>query len=106
MESSDPSVFQLFDPLGRFEDSITKGNVEVGHPSVILDVPIRGLLEYVFIVFDTVVESADLLFEVVDFAGLLGVASGDGCEEPLSDGSKDVHIEIGVGRQGGCNGTG
>ena len=103
MESGNPSVFQLLDPFGWFEDSIAKGNVEVGHPPVVLDVSIGSLLKYVFIVFDAVVEPVDLLFEVANFAGLLGIASGDGVEGPFSDGSKDVCIEIGVGCQGGCN---
>ena len=105
MISGDSSVFQLFDPLGWVEDSITKGNVEVGHLPIIFDEPVGGSFEYVFIVFDTVMEPVDLLLEVADFTGLLGVTSGDGREEPFSDGSKDVRIEIGVGRQGGCNST-
>ena len=105
MVSSNSSIFQLFDPFGQAEDSIAKGNVEVGYVPVILNVSIRGSFEYVLVVLDTVVEPADLFFEVADFAGLLGVASGNGCKEPFSDGSEDVCIEIGVGHQGGCNCT-
>jgi hypothetical protein len=105
MKSGDPSIFQLLDPLGRFEDSIAEGNIEVGHPPVILNIAVGGLLKYVFVMFDAVMESADLLLEVADFTGLLGVMLGDGCEEPISDGSEDVCVKIGVGRQGGCNGT-
>ena len=105
MESGDSSVFQFLDPLGQSKDSITEGDIEVGHPPIILNVPVGGSLEYVFVVFDVVMESADLFFEVANFAGLLGVASGDGCEEPFSNGSENVSVEIGVGRQGGCNGT-
>ena len=106
MEPGNPSVFQLLDPSGQFEDPISKGDVEVGHPPVVLDVPVGGSLEYVFIVFDVVMEPADLLFETANFAGFLGIVSGDGCEEPLSDGSENVGVEIGVGRQGGCNSIG
>ena len=106
MESGDPSIFQLLDPFGQFKDPISKGDVKVGHPTIVLDVPIGGSLEYVFIVFDTVVEPMDLLFEAANFTGFLGITSGDGCEEPLSDGSENVGVEVGVGRQGGCNGTG
>ena len=103
---SDSSIFQLFDPFGWAEDSITEGNVKVGHPPIVLDVSVGGLFEDIFIVFDVVVEPANLLFEVANFTGLLGVALGDGCKEPLSDGSENVDVEVGVGRQGGCNGTG
>ena len=106
MESGDPSIFQLLDPPGRFEDSITKGSIKVGHLPVILDVSIGGLLKYIFIVFDVVVEPADLLFKAANFTGLLGVTLGDGCKEPFSDGSENVSIEVGVGHQGGCNSTG
>ena len=97
MESGDPSVFQLLNPLGRSEDSIAKGNVEVGHPPIILNVPIGGSFEYVFVMLDTVVEPADLLFEVANFAAFLGVALSDGGEEPLSNGSENVCIEVRVG---------
>ena len=106
VESSNPSVFQLLDPLCWFEDSVAEGNEEVGHLPVILDVPIGGPLKYVFIMFDMVVKSADLLIKAVDFAGFLGVMSGDGCKEPLCNGLEYVGIEVRVGRQGGRNSTG
>jgi hypothetical protein len=103
MVSGNSSIFQLFDPLGWTEDSITEGDVEVGYLSVVLDVPVGGLFEYILVVFDAVMKPVDLLFEAADFAGFLGIASGDGGEEPFSNGSEDVCIEIGVGHQGGCN---
>ena len=106
MESGDPSVFQLLDPLGQFEDSVAKGNVKMRHLPVVLNIPVKGSLEYVFIVLDMVMESMNLFFEAANFAGLLGIVSGNGCEEPFSDGSENVSVEVGVGRQGGCNGTG
>ena len=102
---SNSSVFQLFDPFGGVEDSITGGDVKVGYSPLVLDVPIGGSVKRVLIVLDAVVESTDLFFEAVDFAGFLGVTSGNSGEEPISNGSKHVHIEIGVGRQGGCNCT-
>ena len=105
MESGDLSIFQLFDPLGQFEDPIAKGNVEMRHLPVVLDIPIGGLFKDVFVVLNAVVEPTNLLSKAANFAGLLGVTSGDGCEESLSNGSKNVGIEIGVGCQGGCNGT-
>ena len=94
VESGDPSIFQLLDPLGWFEDSIAKGDVKVGHPPVILDVPVGGSLKYVFVVFNVVMESADLFSKAANFAGLLGIALGDGCEEPFSNGSENVGIEV------------
>ena len=106
VESSNPSVFQLLDPLCQLEDPVTEGNVKVGHLPVVLDVSIRGVLEYVFIMLDMVVEPVDLFFEAANFAGLLCVASGDGVEEPFGDGSKDVCIKIGVGCQSGRNSIG
>ena len=74
MEPSDPSVFQFLDPLGRFEDPISKGDEEVGHPPVVFDVSVRGSLEYVFIVFDAVMEPANLFSEVANFASFLVIA--------------------------------
>ena len=106
MKPGDLSVFQLLDPLRWLEDPVADGNVEVGHSPIVLNVPIRGAFKYVFVVFDVVVEPMDLLIEAVDFAGLLSVALGDGCEEPLCNGSEDIGIEVRVGRQSGCNGTG
>ena len=106
MESGDLPIFQLFDPFCWFEDSVAEGNVEVGHLPIVFDVPIGGPFEYVLVVFDTVMESTDLFVEAVNFAGLLGVVSGDGCKEPLCDGSEDVSIEVRVRHQGGRNSTG
>ena len=106
MESGDLPIFQLLDPFCWFEDSIAEGNVEVGHSPVVLDVPVGGLLEYVLVVFDTVMKPTDLFIEVADFAGLLCVVSSDGCKEPLCNGSEYVGIEVRVGCQGGCNGIG
>ena len=106
MEPGNSTVFQLFDPLCWLKDSIAKGNEEVGDLPIILDVPIGGAFEYVFIVLDVVMESADLFVKAADFTSLLSVVSGNGCEEPLCDGSKDVGIEVRVGRQSGRNGTG
>ena len=106
MEPSDLPIFQLFDPLGQFEDSIAEGDVKVGHLPVVLDISIGSPFKYIFVVFDVVVKSADLLVEVADLAGLLGITSGNGCEEPLCDGSEDVGIEFRVGHQGGRNSTG
>jgi hypothetical protein len=97
VESGDPSVLQFLDPFGQFEDSVSKGNVEVGHPPVVLNVSIGGSLEYIFVVFNAVMEPTDLFFEVVDLAGLLDVALGNGCEEPFSDGSENVGVEVRVG---------
>ena len=106
MEPGDSSVFQLLDPLCWLEDPVTKGNVEVGYSSIVLNVPVGGAFKYVFIMFDMVVEPADLLVEVADFAGLLSIMSGDGCEEPLCDGLEDIGIEVRVGCQSGRNSTG
>ena len=106
MESGNPSIFQLLDPFSQFEDPISKGDVEMGRLPIVLNVPIGGSLKYVLVVFDMIVEPRDLLSEVANFTGFLGVALGDGCEEPLSDGLENVSVEVGVGHQGGCNGTG
>ena len=106
MEPGDMSVFQLFDPFCWFEDSIAQGDVEVGHPPLILDVAVWGFFEDVFIVFDSVVEPGDLFFETADFNVFVGVTSGNGCEEPLCDGSEDVGVEVRVCRQRGRNGIG
>ena len=106
MEPSDSTVFQLFDPLCWLKDPITKGNEEVGDLPIILDVPVRGVFEYVFVVFNTIVECVDLLVEAADFDVLLGIVSGNGREEPLCDSSEDVGIEVRVCCQCGRNSTG
>ena len=106
MEPGNSTVFQLLDPLCWFKDPVAKGDEEVGHLPVILDVPVRGSFKYVFIVLHAIVESADLLVEVANFAVLLGIASGNGHKEPLCDGLEDVGIEVRVCRQCSCNGTG
>ena len=66
MEPGDMSIFELFDPFCRFEDSLAQGNEEVGDSPVVFDVPIGGAFEYIFIVFDPVVESGNLFFEATN----------------------------------------
>ena len=106
VEPSDSAVFELLDPLCWFEDSVTQGNEEVGDSPIILDVPVGSAFEYVFIVLNTIVEPGNLFFEMTDFNVLLGIVSGDGCEEPFGNGSEDVGIEVRVRCQSGRNGTG
>ena len=106
MKPGDASIFDLLDPLCRFEDSIAQRDEEVGDSSFVFDVPVGGAFKYVFIVFDPVVESGNLFFEATNFDIFVGVASGDGCKEPFDDGSEDVGIEIRVCRQCVRNGTG
>ena len=103
MIASDSAVFQPLDPFGGAENSVTDGDVEVGHSPVVFDIAIGGLVKCVLVVLDTVVEPANLFFKAADLSGLLGVVSSNGCEEPFSNGSQDVCIEIRVGCQGGCN---
>ena len=103
--AGDSTIFQPFDPFGGAKDSVADGDVEVRHLPIVLNVPIGGSVECVLIVLNMVMKPADLLLKVADFAGFLGVTPSDGSEEPLSNGSKDVHIELRVGRQGGCNCT-
>ena len=78
----------------------------MGDSSFIFNVPVGGAFEYVFIVFDSVMESGDLLLEATNLDILMGVASGDGCEEPFDDGSEDVGVEVKVCRQCVRNGIG
>ena len=106
MEPGDASIFELFDPLCRFEDSIAQRDEEVGDSSFVFDVPVGGAFEYVFIVFDLVVESGNLFFEATNFDIFMGVTSGDGCEEPFDDGSEDVGVEVRVCCQCVRNGIG
>ena len=106
MEPSDAPIFELLNPLGRLVDSVAQRDEEVGDSSVVFNVPIGGAFEYVFIVFDSVVEPSDLLLEATDLNILMGVASGDGCEESFDDGSEDVGVEVRVRRQCVRNGIG
>ena len=106
MEPGDSTVFELFDPFCWFEDPVAQGNEEVGDSSIVLNVPIGGVFEYVFIVLDTIVEPTNLFLEVTDFDVRLGVTSSDGCKEPFCNGSEDVGIEARVRCQCGRNGTG
>ena len=70
--TGDPAIFQPLNPFGRAEDPIANGNVEVGHPSIILGVAIGGSVECILVVLNMVVEPPDLLFEMADFAGFFG----------------------------------
>ena len=106
MEPSDSAVFKLLDPPCRLEDSIAQGDEEVGDSPVIFNVSVGGAFEYVLVVFDLVMESGDLFLEVTNFDIFVGVTSGDGCEEPFSDGSEDVGVEVRVCCQCGRNGIG
>ena len=106
MEPGDTPVFELLDPFCRLVDSIAQGDEEVGDSPVIFDVSVRGAFEYVFVVFNLVVESGDLFFEATNFDVFMGVVSGDGCKEPFSDGSEDVGVEVRVCRQCVRNGIG
>ena len=106
MEPGNSTVFELFDPLCRFEDFVAQGNEEVRDSPVIFDVSVGGTFEYVFIVFDPVMESSDLFFEAMNFDIFMGIASGNGCEEPFSDGSEDIGVEVRVCCQCGRNGIG
>jgi hypothetical protein len=106
MEPGDSTVFQLLDPLCWLKDPVAKGNEEVGDSPIILDVPIRGVFEYVFVVLNMIMECADLFVEVADFDVFLGIASGNGRKKLLCDGLEDVGIEVRVCCQCGHNGTG
>ena len=106
MEPGNSTVFELFDPLCQLEDSVTQGNEEMGDSPVIFDVSVGGAFKYVFVVFDLVMESSDLFLEATDFDVFVGIASGNGCEEPFCDGSKDVGVEVRVCCQSGRNGIG
>jgi hypothetical protein len=106
VESRDSAVFELFDPLHWFEDSIAQRDEEVGNSPVIFNVSIGGAFEYVLVVFDPVVKSGNLLFEATNFDVFVGVASSDGREEPFGDGSEDVSVKVGVCCQSGHNGIG
>ena len=106
MKPGDVSVFELFDPLCWFEDSVAQRDEEVGDSSFVFDVSIRGTFEYVLVVFDPVVEPSNLFFEAMNFDVFLGVTSGNSHEEPFGNGSKDVGVKVGVCRQSGRNGIG
>jgi hypothetical protein len=106
VKPGDLAVFKLLDPLCWFEDSLAQGNEEVGDLPVVFEVSVGGVFEYVFIMFDPVVKSGDLFFEATNFDVLVGVASGNGCEEPFSDGLEDVSVEVRVCYQCGRNGIG
>ena len=106
VEPGDSTVFQLFDPLGWLKDPVAKGDKEVGDLPIVLDIPVGGAFEYVFVVFDLVVESGNLFLEAADFDVFMGITSGNSREEPLRDGSEDVGVEVRVCRQCGCNGIG
>ena len=106
VEPSNTPVFELLDPLGRLVDSVAQGNKEMRDSPVVFNVPIGGAFEYIFIVFNPVMEPGDLFFKAADFDVFVGVVSGDGCKEPLDDGSEDVGVEIRVCRQCVRNGIG
>ena len=106
MEPGNSTVFELLNSFRWFEDPVAQGNEEVGDLPIVLNVPVRGAFEYVFIVLDTIMEPANLFLEMTDFDVFLGVTSSDGCKEPFCNGSEDVGIEVRVRCQCGRNSTG
>ena len=106
MKPGDASIFELLDPLRWLEDSVTQRDEEVGDSSFVFNVAIRGAFEYVLVMFDSVVEPSNLLFEVTNFDVFLGVTPSNGREEPFSDGAEDVGIKVGVCCQSGRNSIG
>jgi hypothetical protein len=106
VKPGDAPIFELLDPFCRLVDSVAHRDEEVGDSSVVFDIPVGGAFKYVFVVFDPIVESGDLLLEATDFDIFKSVASGDGCKEPFGDGSEDVGVEVRVCCQGGRNSIG
>jgi hypothetical protein len=97
MVTGNSAIFQPFDPFGRVEDSITDGDVEVRYLPIILDITIGGSIKRVLVVLNMDVEPGNLFLKAANFAGLLGIALSYGHEKSFSNGSENVHIEIGVG---------
>ena len=81
-------------------DSIAQGDVELGNLPIIDDISIRGSLKLVFIMLNTVVEPFNLIFKVTHFNGSLCLSLHDGAEEPISDGSEDAWVKLGMGSKG------
>ena len=106
MEASNSSIIQPFDPFGRMVDSVAQGDVELGNLAIIDNISIRGPFKLVFVVFDVVMQTLNLLLKVVHFDGGLGLALGHGGEKAISDGLKDVQMKLGMGSKGCCNGIG
>ena len=106
MEPGDLTVFKLLDPFRRLEYSFAQGNEELRDSPFVFDVSVGGAFEYVFVVFDSIVESGDLFFEATNFDVFVGVTSGNGGEEPFGDSSEDVGVKVGVCCQCGRNGSG
>jgi hypothetical protein len=54
VKAGDSSIFSSLDPLGRVEDSITQGNVELQGLAVINNISFGGLFEGAFVVLDVI----------------------------------------------------
>ena len=106
MEAGNSAVVQPLDPFGGTVDSVAQGNVELGNLPIVDDVAIGGLFKLVFIVLNAVVQALNLFLKAAHFNGCLGFTSGNGGEEPVSDGSEDVWVEFGMGSEGCRNGIG
>ena len=54
MEAGDSPILSPLDPLGRVEDSIAQGNVELWGLAIVDNISLGGLLKGVFVVLDMV----------------------------------------------------
>ena len=79
------------------------GDVEVGNVSIIKRVPFRGPLECLFIMKDTFLKHLDLFREVMILYCGVGLMVGNGREESVRNGAKELSINVGISGKGGLS---
>src|SRR6267142_199750 len=76
-------------------------DAKVGNAAIVKCVPFRGPLKGFLIVEDAILEPLDLFRELLVLHGGVGLVVGDGCEESVRNGVKELSINVHVGGEGG-----
>src|SRR6266850_3173080 len=76
-------------------------NAEVRNVTIIEHVPFRGPLEGFFIVEDVILEQLNLLREPPILHSSVSFAVGNGREESIRNGAKELSIDVRIGGEGG-----
>jgi len=83
---------------------ISVGNMEVGNAAIIECVPFWGLLERLLVLEDALLKCLNLLRKVAILDCSIGFMVGDGCEQSICNGAKELSVDVrvhGEGRLGG-----
>src|SRR5882672_8150580 len=78
-------------------------DAEVRDASIVKRIPFRGPLKCFLIVEDAFLECLDLFRKVAILNCGIGFTVGDGCEESIRNGAKELSVDVGIGIEGGLS---